>query len=185
MNSHSPLTLESPFSPIFIFHMSLPMLHILLSLPLSSALEPVVLISTLAIPVFDIPKPLQPQVTKATPSTLSIMAHLDTLQELFVSMDSRIDAHLSKMETRMDDLTFSIQQLTSMVIGSGSDTRAPTVAHETMPILQTSGDDGGEAVTPILEITNQVTTPMLEDIDQVATLVLEEIDGVLDPIIGT
>ena len=82
------------------------------------------------------------------------MARLDTLQELFVSMDSCIDARLSKMETRMDDLTFSIQQLTSFVIpsrqrgdfvtpadtslkveggieviGSGSNTRALTIAH--------------------------------------------------------
>ena len=44
--------------------------------------------------------------------------------------------------------------------------------------------DAGEAITPIVEITDQVTTPMLEDIAQVATLVLEEIDGVVDPIIG-
>ena len=43
------------------------------------------------------------------------MARLDALQELFVSMDSRIDARLIRMETRMDDLTFSIQQLTSLV----------------------------------------------------------------------
>ena len=41
------------------------------------------------------------------------MASLDTLQELFVSMDSRIDARLSKMETQLDDLTFYVQQLPS------------------------------------------------------------------------
>ena len=41
------------------------------------------------------------------------MASLDTLQELFVSMDSRIDARLSKMEAQMDDLTFYVQQLPS------------------------------------------------------------------------
>ncbi|KAJ9697429.1 hypothetical protein PVL29_009308 [Vitis rotundifolia] len=134
----------------------------------------------------------------------------------------------------MDDLTFSVQQLTSLVdgsievIGSSSNTRALIVAHETMPILQTSGaaatkicaliidipnsagqvdgeifirsidtsvdiiirddpamvQDAGEAITPIMEITDQATTPMLENIAQVATLVLEEIDGVVDPIIG-
>ena len=168
-------------------------------------------------------------------------------------MVSRVDAFLSRMETRMDDLTFSVQQLTSLVIpprqrgdlvtpidtslevdggtkviSLGFDTRASAIAHETMPILWTSSDvvariftsiidildsarqvdgeifiqaiditvdiiisddppmvqDGGEAVTPILEITNHDTTSMLENIDQVATHVLEEIDGVVDPIIG-
>ena len=127
----------------------------------------------------------------------------------------------------MDNLTFFVQQLTSLVIpsrqredfvtpadtslevdggteviGSGSNTRAPTVAHETMPILQTLGAAGqvdgeifiratdtgmdiiirddppmvrdlGEAITPIVEITDQTTTPMLE-----------EIDGAVTPIIG-
>ena len=82
-----------------------------------------------------------------------------------MSMDSRIDARLSKMEAWMDDLTFSVQQLTSLVIpsrqrgdfvtptdtnlevdggieviGSSSNIRAPIVAHETMPILQKVGD---------------------------------------------
>ena len=46
------------------------------------------------------------------------MARLDTLQELFVFMDSHIDARLSKMETRNGDLTFSVQQLTSLVVPS-------------------------------------------------------------------
>ncbi|KAJ9707464.1 hypothetical protein PVL29_002479 [Vitis rotundifolia] len=120
-------------------------------------------------------------------------------------MDSCIDAHLSKMETRMDDLTFSIQQLTSLVdggtevIGSRFDTRAQTIAHvdgeifirgtntgvdiiirDDPPMVQ----DVGEAVTPIVEITYQAATLMLEDIAQVSTPVLEEIDGVVDPIIG-
>ena len=203
------------------------MLPISLPPPLSGALEPAVPISTPAVPVSDLPRPSQPQVADATSSTLSIMARLDTLQELFVSMDSRIDARLSKLETRMDDLTFSVQQLTSLVIpsrqrgdfvtpadtslevdggteviSSGSNTRAPTVTHETMPILQTSGATGqvdgeifiratttgmdiiiwddprmvrdlGEAITPIVEIIDQATTPMLE-----------EIDGVVTPIIG-
>ena len=54
----------------------------------------------------------------STLSTLSIMARLDTLQELFVFMDSHIDARLSKMETRNGDLTFSVQQLTSLVVPS-------------------------------------------------------------------
>ena len=102
------------------------------------------------------------------------MARLDTLQVLFVSMDSCIDARLRKMETQMDDLTFSVQQLTSLiipsrqridfvtptdtnlevdgrieVIGSSSNTRVPIVAYETMPILQTSGD----ATTKIFTLT--------------------------------
>ena len=93
-------------------------------------------------------------------------------------MDSRIDACLSKMKTRMDDLTFCVQQVTSLiipsrqrgdfitpidtnlevdgntteVIDSGSNTRAPTVAHETMPILQTSGDATTKIFTLIIDI---------------------------------
>ena len=203
------------------------MLPISLPPPLSSAPEPVIHISTSVVPVYDLLRPSQPQVSDGTSSTLSIMARLDTLQELFMSIDSHIDAHLSKMETRMDDLTFSVQQLTSLVIpsrqrgyfvtptdtsievdgdtkviGSGSNIRAPIVAHETMPILQTSGvagqvddeifihatdigmdiitrddppmvQDVGEVITPIVEITNQATTPALEEIDEV-----------VDPIIG-
>ena len=110
-----PFTIESPLSPTPTFDMSLPVLPIPLPPPLSSAPELAVPISTLAVLISDLPRPSQPQVVDATPSTLSIMACLDTLQELFVSMDSHIDARLSKMETRMDDLTFSIQQLTSLV----------------------------------------------------------------------
>ena len=86
--------------------------------PLSSAPEHVVPISTPVVPVSDLPRPSQPQVVDASPSTLSITTRLDTPQELFVSMDSYIDAHPSKMETQMDDLTFSIQWLTSLVIPS-------------------------------------------------------------------
>ncbi|RVW99109.1 hypothetical protein CK203_019066 [Vitis vinifera] len=222
-----PSTIESPLPSVPTFDTSLPVLPISLPPPLSGAPEPAVPISTPAVPVFDLPRPSQPQVADATSSTLSIMARLDTLQELFVSMDSRIDARLSKLETRMDNLTFFVQQLTSLVIpsrqredfvtpadtslevdggteviGSGSNTRAPTVAHETMPILQTSGIAGqvdgeifiratdtgmdiiiqddppmvwdlGAAITPIVEITDQATTPMLE-----------EIAGVVTPIIG-
>ncbi|RVW89454.1 hypothetical protein CK203_046823 [Vitis vinifera] len=223
----TPIYYREPAPVCAYFDTSLPVLPISLPPPLSGAPEPAVPISTPAVPVFDLPRPSQPQVADATSSTLSIMARLDTLQELFVSMDSRIDARLSKMETRMDDLTFSVQQLTSLVIpsrqrgdfvtpadtslevdggtkviSSGSNTRAPTVTHETMPILQTSGATGqvdgeifiratatgmdiiiwddppmvrdlSEAITPIVEITGQATTPMLE-----------EIAGVVTPIIG-
>ena len=153
--------------PAPTFDTSLPVLPISLPPPLSSAPEPVIHISTPVVPVSDLLRPSQPQVSDGTSSTLSIMARLDTLQELFMSIDSHIDAHLSKMETQMDDLTFSVQQLTSLVIpsrqrgyfvtptdtslevdgdteviGSGSNIRAPIVAHETMPILQTSGIAG-------------------------------------------
>ena len=109
-------TAESPLPPTPTFDTSLLVLPILFPPPLLSAPEPVVPISTPVVPVSNIPRPSQPQVADATPSTLSIMAHLNTLQELFVSMDSRIDACLSKMKTRMDDLTFFVQQFTSSVI---------------------------------------------------------------------
>ena len=168
-------------------------------------------------------------------------------------MASRIDARLGRMETRMDDLTFFVQQFTSLVvpprqrrnyvtqanaslkvdgfskvIGFGSNTKALIVAHETMSILYTLSDattkiftstidildyvgqvdgeifiratdtgvdiiisddhlivqDGGEVVTPILEIHDQATTPMLKDIHQVATLVSKETNKVVDPVIG-
>ena len=92
-------------------------------------------------------------------------------------MDSDIDARLSKIETWMDDFTFSIQQLTSLVIpsrqrgdfvtptetnlevdgdteviGSSSDIRALKIAHETMPILQTSGDSATKIFTSTIDI---------------------------------
>ncbi|KAJ9672610.1 hypothetical protein PVL29_026007 [Vitis rotundifolia] len=75
-----------------------------------------------------------------------------------MSIDSRIDARLSKMETQMDDLTFSVQQLTYLidgsirVIGSSSDAKAPTIAHETMPILQTSSDAATKIFTSTIDI---------------------------------
>ena len=81
-----------------------------------------------------------------------------------MSINSRIDVRLSKMETQMDGLIFFVQQLTCLVIppkqrgdfvtpvdtslevnggieviGLGYDIRALTVAYETMLILQTSG----------------------------------------------
>ena len=170
-----PSTIESPLSPTPTFDTSLLMLPILLSPRISSALEPSVPISTLVVPVFDLARPSQPQVVDATSSTLSIMARIETLQELFVSMDSGIDAHLSKIETWMDDFTFSIQQLTSLVIpsrqrgdfvtptdtnlevdgdteviGSSSDIRASKIA--TMPILQTSGDSATKIFTSTIDI---------------------------------
>ncbi|KAL6341193.1 hypothetical protein AAG906_032309 [Vitis piasezkii] len=137
-----PSTAESPLPPTPTFDTSL------------LCPEPVVPISTPVVPVSNIPRPSQPQVADATPSTLSIMAHLNTLQELFVSMDSRIDACLTD---------------TNLEVDGGTEDRSM---------------NGGEAITSILEITDQATTPMSEDIDQVATPVLEEIDGVVDPIIG-
>ena len=172
-----PSTTKSPLSPTSTFDMSLPILSIPLPPPLSCASEPDIPISTLVIPVSNFLKPSQPQVVDATLSTLSIMARLDTLQVLFVSMDSCIDARLRKMETQMDDLTFSVQQLTSLiipsrqridfvtptdtnlevddsieVIGSSSNTRAPIVAYETMPILQTSGDATTKIFTSTIDI---------------------------------
>lgn len=172
-----PSTIESLFSSTLTFHTSLPVIPIPFPPPLSSALEPVVHISTPAVLVSNIPKPSQPQVVNAIPSTLSIMAHLDTLQELVVSMDSCIDACLIRMETRMDDLIFFIQQLGSLVIpprqigdfvtladtrlevdggieviGFGSETRAPKVAQETMPILQTLlGDVAAKIFTSTID----------------------------------
>ncbi|KAJ9678166.1 hypothetical protein PVL29_022909 [Vitis rotundifolia] len=77
-------------------------------------------------------------------------------------MDSEIDARLSKIETRVDDLTFSVQQLTSLVdggtkvISSGSNTRAPKIAHETMPILQTLGDAATKIFTSTIDIPDFV-----------------------------
>ena len=38
------------------------------------------------------------------------------------------------------------------VIGSGSNTRAPIVSHETMPILQTSGDAAAKIFTLTITI---------------------------------
>ena len=72
-------TIESPFSSTPTFDMSLAVLPIPLLPPLSSALELVVPISTPTVPVFNLPKPSQPQVVDATLSTLLIMARLDTL----------------------------------------------------------------------------------------------------------
>ncbi|RVW62725.1 hypothetical protein CK203_060338 [Vitis vinifera] len=144
--------------------MSLPVLPIPLPPPLSCVLEPAILISTPAVPTSDLLKLSQPQVADATLSALSIMAHLDTLQKLFVSIDSRIDACL-----KVDGNT--------NVIGSGSNTRALTVDDVIFIHTTDSGVDiiikddppmvqvGGEAITPIVEITNQATTPILEDID--------------------
>ena len=40
------------------------------------------------------------------------------------------------------------------VIGFGFDTRAPTVAHETMPILQTSGDAAAKIFNSTIDIPN-------------------------------
>ena len=94
-----PSTTESPLPPTPTFDMSLPVLPIPLPPPLSCVLKPTILISTPAVPTSDLLKLSQPQVADATLSALSIMAHLDTLQKLFVSIDSRIDARLSKMET--------------------------------------------------------------------------------------
>ncbi|RVX22749.1 hypothetical protein CK203_008346 [Vitis vinifera] len=145
-----PSTAESPLPPTPTFDTSLLVLPILFPPPLLSAPEPVVPISTPVVPVSNIPRPSQPQVADAIPSTLSIMAHLNTLQELFVSMDSRIDACLTDTNLEVDG----------------------------------GPENGGEAITSILEITDQATTPISEDIDQVATPVLEEIDGVVVPIIG-
>ena len=91
------------------FDTSLPMLPIPLPPPLLSVPDLVVPISTPIVLISDLLRPSQPQVVDATPSTLSIMARLDTLKELFVSMESHIDARLSKMETQMEYLIFFVQ----------------------------------------------------------------------------
>ena len=74
-----PSTTENPLPPFPTFDTSLPVLPIPLPPPLSSAPNPTVPISTPAVLVSDLPRPPQPQVVDATPSTLSIMARLDTL----------------------------------------------------------------------------------------------------------
>ena len=61
------------------FDTSLLVLPVLFPPPILSTLEPTVPISTLVVQVSDILRPLQPQVTNATLSTLSIMARLNTL----------------------------------------------------------------------------------------------------------
>ncbi|RVW32850.1 hypothetical protein CK203_107188 [Vitis vinifera] len=145
--------------------------------------EPTVPISTPAVPVSDLPRPSQPQVVDATSSTLSIMARLDTLQELFVSMDSRIDARLNR-----EEILFTPADTSLEVDGGHRDIRLParnrlmvrssfvrltlvwtSLFGMTPPMVR----DLGEAITPIVEITDQATTPMLE-----------AIDGVVTPIIG-
>ncbi|RVW72087.1 hypothetical protein CK203_054784 [Vitis vinifera] len=119
-------------------HKDLPRLLILLPPPLSSALEPAVPISTPVVPVFDLLKPSQPQVIDATLSTLSIMTHLDTLQELFVSMDSHIDARLGDVATKIFTSTIDILDSARQV-----------------------------DATPMLKDIDQVATPVLEEIDGV------------------
>ena len=145
-------------------------------------------------------------------------------------MDSHIDARLSKMETQMDDLTFSIQLLTSLVIpsrqrenfvtpvdtslqidggtyviGSSFNTRAPTVAHETMSILQISGDVAAKIFTSTIDIPDsegQVDgeificatdtgvdiiirddPPMIQDVGKVITLIMEITDQATTPML--
>ncbi|RVW22511.1 hypothetical protein CK203_108931 [Vitis vinifera] len=105
-----------------------------------SAPELAVPISTLAVLISDLPRPSQPQVVDATPSTLSIMACLDTLQELFVSMDSHIDARL---------------RLTPPMVQGASEVVTPIV------------EITDQATTPMLEDIAQVATPVLEEIDGV------------------
>ncbi|KAL6345783.1 hypothetical protein AAG906_017535 [Vitis piasezkii] len=119
---------ESPLPPTPTFDTSLPVLPISLPPPLSSAPEHVVPISTPAVP------------------------------ELFVSMDSRIDARLS-----------DAVQVDGEIFIHATDTGVDIIIRDDPPMVQ----DVGEAFTPIVEITDQATTP-----------VLEEIDGVVDPIIG-
>ncbi|RVW78301.1 hypothetical protein CK203_055787 [Vitis vinifera] len=102
-------------------------------------------ISTLAVLISDLPRPSQPQVVDATPSTLSIMACLDTLQELFVSMDSHIDARL---------------RLTPPMVQGASEVVTPIV------------EITDQATTPMLEDIAQVATPVLEEIDGLSILSL-------------
>ncbi|RVW46390.1 hypothetical protein CK203_081771 [Vitis vinifera] len=195
-------TTESPLPSVPTFDTSLPVLPISLPPPLFGC--PRAYCSyfyTSKVPVSDLPRPSQPQVTDATSSTLSIMARLDTLQELFVSMDSRIDARLKRRFFTPADTSLEGDGGTE-VIGSGSNTRAPTVGHETMPILQTSGAVGqvdGEifirATDTGMDIIIRDDPPMVRDLARplhlswrllirLLHLCLEEIDGAVTPIIG-
>ncbi|KAL6313448.1 hypothetical protein AAG906_004411 [Vitis piasezkii] len=146
---------------------NLPVLPIPLPPPLSCVLEPAIPISTPATPTSDLLKPSQPQVANATLSTLSIMARLDTLQKLFMSMDSRINACLTHE--------------TMPILQTSSDA-ATKIFTSTIDIPDYVGQVDGEIF--IHTIDTSATTPILEDIDQVATSMLEEIDGVVNPIIG-
>ena len=130
----------------------------------------------------------------------------------------------------MDDLTFFVQQLTSLiipyrqrgdfvtpidtnlevdgntnVIGSGSNTRALTVAHETMPILQTSGaaaakictstidipDSAGQVDVEIfiratdtgVDIITRDDPPMVQDVGEVITPIVEITDQATTPML--
>ena len=78
------------------------------------------------------------------------------------------------------DIPDAAGQVDGEIFIQAIDTSVDIIISDDPPMMQ----DGGKAVTPILEITNHATTPMLEDTDQVATPMLEEIDGVVDPIIG-
>ncbi|KAL6315160.1 hypothetical protein AAG906_037392 [Vitis piasezkii] len=80
-------------------------------------------------------------VADATLSALSIMAHLDTLQKLFVSIDSRIDARLNFVTPI--DTNLEVDGNTEVI-----------VAHETMPILQTSSDVAAKIFTSTIDIPN-------------------------------
>nr|CAN80848.1 hypothetical protein VITISV_015602 [Vitis vinifera] len=64
-----PSTTESQLPPTPTFNMSLPVLPIPLPPPLSSAPDPAVPISTPPVPISDLPRPSQPPVADATPST--------------------------------------------------------------------------------------------------------------------
>ncbi|KAL6332909.1 hypothetical protein AAG906_019914 [Vitis piasezkii] len=122
------IPLPRPLPSTPTFNMSLPVLPIYLPPPFSSAPELAVPISTLAVP------------------------------ELFVSMDSRIDARLSV-----------VGQVDGEIFICATDTGMDIIIWDDPPMVQ----DLGEAITPIVEITDQATTPVFVDID-----------GVVDPIIG-
>ena len=86
----------------------------------------------------------------------------------------------TKIFTLIIDIPYSTGQVDGEIFIRVADTGVEIIISDDPPMMQ----NGGEAITSILEITDQATTPMSEDIDQVATPVLEEIDGVVDPIIG-
>ncbi|RVW25630.1 hypothetical protein CK203_104947 [Vitis vinifera] len=119
---------ESPLPPTPTFDTRFPVFPIPLPPPLSSALEPAIPIST---PV---------------------------VSELFVSMDSHIDARLN-----------SEGQVDGEIFICATDTGVDIIIRDDPPMVQ----DVGKVITLIMEITDQATTPMLE-----------EIDGVVDPING-
>ena len=86
----------------------------------------------------------------------------------------------TKIFTSTIDILDYVGQVDGEIFIRATDTGVDIIISDDHLIVQ----DGGEVVTPILEIHDQATTPMLKDIDQVATLVSKETNKVVDPVIG-